>query len=399
MKIKHIKRKVLPLFIYWFILSWQLWIHYVVPFSGKTADITNVITVLFVGYGCIKFIYNKVHMNFAVSVVSFCIIVVTSALAAKLLFNQSIFDGIICLRSTYMPLLIYFPLTILIKKNIISKDDILRITLHVITLACILYCLHFIIYEATGRLILNLEPSEWGRYGTARFYFVLIMPIFLMFNNYNDMLKAKRWTIKMWKNLYGILLVMFLMVFVCKMRMTTCAALVSMVLGLIIAKRMSYRKVVYIIAGCVLAILFLQTNMGVDIVNSIMNKESISSIREYGRSLHIQSFLSNPIFGCGYPHENCYASAAAFGVYDLVYVGDNGIFDFMYIFGGVGLIWIGLTFLNIFKKAIQITKQENNYTYLMFAVFLVVSMYTELNWFFGGMLFFGIYLVLLETKK
>ena len=36
--------------------------------------------------------------------------------------------------------------------------------------------------------------------------------------------------------------------------------------------------------------------------------------------------------------------------------------------------------------------------YFMFLVALIIDMYTEFNWFFGGMLFMGIYAALITTE-
>lgn len=401
MKIKITHNPFVLLFC--IVINWSLWIRYFVPISFKASDITNcLIIIMLINYiAC----YKKIpYPKYLWVVVGFYIMLIFSSLAANFIFGQSIFDGIVVQRNMFIQLLLYFALLGIMKGNDNKRRLIYLITIYSIRIASVLYALHYCIYEITGKLFLNFEPAQWGRYGTARFYFLLIMPSFLLFHAVANIYNKKSKLIYY----FDVIVVLFLMVQVCKMRMTTLSTIFALVIGLLISKKMGLRKTTYILGGTILGVLFVtQTEMGGDFLNVAFGKDNTMTIRDYGRALHLKSFIEHPIFGLGYPHENCIDSIREFGAYNNimlngtsqgVYIGDNGIFDFIYIFGCTGILWLVYTFQKLIKDSIEQIKNQNNTLYFMYILFLIFAMYTEFNWYFGGMIFFSIFMALLETE-
>lgn len=67
-----------------------------------------------------------------------------------------------------------------------------------------------------------------------------------------------------------------------------------------------------------------------------------------------------------YPHENCTAAMREFGTINSymvngteqnIFIGDNGFFDFLYIFGLSGIVWLISFFGSYLKKSIQMMRK------------------------------------------
>lgn len=389
------------------ILNWTLWLRYLIPSNVKAADITNGLVIAFLIFYIL--VYKRIAKGRYLTIfIGFMLIVISSALSAFFLFGQSIVDGVIVLRSMFIQLAISIPLINLIKRGTMSRENVINTTVVSARIACWLYGIHYVLYEVVSFSLLNIAPAEWGRYGSPRFYFLLVIPSFLLFHGVAKIFEGK------FKILYfsDILIVLFLMMQVCKMRMMTISTVIAVAIGLIVAKKMGFRKAGFIAFGIISVLIVLNlTDMGNDFLNLLFNGSSSVSelmIRSYGRMKHIQSFLMHPVFGLGYPHENCVESISEFGTYtsvtisgteQKVYIGDNGIFDFLYIFGIAGIVWLVGLFVGFLKKSIVSIKVYNNTLYLMVVLGMIIDSYTELNWFFGGMLFIGIFIALMETLE
>ena len=441
----EIKNKKFFLAFYAVILLWETFVKYIIPVGLKDSDVTNILVIMFVIYYLIA--YRKIDKSkFLISYIFYCVIVVTAAISAFVLWKQSIFDSIRVLRITYIQFLIYFPLVNMLKQKQVSHTEVMTVTVNIIRIACVVYAVHYLIYVKFNWLLLNIEPAEWGRYGMPRFYFLLIMPAFIMCNAVGRILIGKLKISKI-QYYFDIFIALFCMMCIGKMRITSVSAIAVVIISTFVVKLSKKERSKYISIGAFALICIVcfnsmgrdlftisttkitgllgfdveEGNVNTDINTEVPNEEvpsggnsgdaniatdTTSEIRDYGRNLHINSFLKYPIFGCGYPHQNCIASVKEFGSYEAVEIGgtqqwvclgDNGIFDFLYIFGTFGIIWLIYTFAIAVIFAFGILRKKNNVSYFIFLMFLIISMYTELNWYFGGLLFFGIFLALLET--
>lgn len=401
--------KNIYLLLFSLILAWATWLKYIIPVPLKSDDVTNILVILFLVFvfsntkKCSKKILNKQFLLF-------CGITITSSISAYILFGQSFFSGIIVMRHMYIQYAICLPLLLLIQQKKINSDKLFESVIITIRIAVTLYVLHYLLYTIVGISILNISAATYERYGSARFYFNMTMPVFLICNAFSNIYVGKKRN----SNYYDIIIVLFLIMQVGKMRMTTLSCIAAIMLGLIFTKRMGLKKIIYIIGAVLVAVLICTyTSMGRDFVNILfggLNSSSSvdsNSIRQIGRLRHITSFFKSPVFGLGYPHENCTAAMREFGTINSymvngteqnIFIGDNGFFDFLYIFGLSGIVWL-ISFLGSYlKKSIQMMRKSSISNYFMFLIALIIDMYTEANWFFGGMLFMGILATLITTS-
>ena len=399
-----ISRRKIYLILYGIILSWETWLHYFISTPLNYMDITNLLCIIFIGMYLAEkhFVMTKVKQW-----ISFCVIVLTSSFMATSLFGQSFLDGVLVCRHMYLQFAVCIPLTGLFKTNSVNRNEFISLTIKTIRFACILYVVHYLLYEIFNVSLLKISAASFGRYGSSRFYFVLIMPMFLLMNAISNIYKSKYKLM----DYIDVALVLFLMMQVGKMRMTTLSCLIAIFLGLIQMRHMGRRKIYFFSAVLMGAFFILKfTSMGQDLLNVFFGGQSAGSegIRSIGRLQHIRSFLKSPILGMGYPHENCAASMAEFGTsfkyliegtYQKIYIGDNGIFDFLYIFGLSGIIWLIYTFGGFLRKAYKIMIYNKNSTYFMYVMALIIQMYTEFNWFFFGMLFIGVFTSIIATEN
>ena len=130
--------------------------------------------------------------------------------------------------------------------------------------------------------------------------------------------------------------------------------------------RKAYYKVLAIlgvivaIAGVIVSDVFQST------INTILSNEDTLAIRSIGREWYLNSLIKHPILGCGYPHEDCRAACEAAGFTRGIYIVDNGVFGFAYIYGLIGVLWIVGFWIYFLKRAKTIASRNNNYFYIMY---------------------------------
>ena len=101
-------------------------------------------------------------------------------------------------------------------------------------------------------------------------------------------------------------------------------------------------------------------------INTIVTQSDTLAIRAEGRKWYMNALSSHLLFGCGYPHEACREACVAAGFENGIYIVDNGIFGFAYMYGVVGVIWIVSFWIFFMKRAIWIAKNDSNYMYVLY---------------------------------
>ena len=389
-----------------FIIAWAMWLCYLVPLPINEQDITNLLVIMFFGIVIVREnMLKKIHLN--KPFVYFLFILLTSATSAYLRFGQSFIDSFAVCRHMYIQYSIALPLYYLIKHGKVKRDRLYDALIMSIRIACTIYVLHFFLHTYVGIDILALRTGG-QRYGSDRFYLNLVMPMFLICNAFSN-IYADRFKLI---DCYDALVVLTVIMLVTKMRFAAFSCVCAILIGLIIAKKLDLKKVL-LLTGAVAAgtVVLFCTEMGSDFLDIIFGGNyaaaGTGAIREVGRTQHLLSFLKAPIFGMGYPHENCYASLYEFGTLNSymidgteqrIYLTDNGIFDVLYIFGLSGIVWIISYFGHWLKKSVRLFKKRQLSVYFMFIIATIIDMYTECNWMFFGMLFIGVFDAIIRTE-
>ena len=109
--------------------------------------------------------------------------------------------------------------------------------------------------------------------------------------------------------------------------------------------------------------------------------------------------MKHPILGGGYPSNFYQPARYAAGIDQLIYLYDNGIFGFMYIYGIIGLIWLVSLWAKILKDGSYIQKQYSEMLFLLYPFFFIITCMNELHWYWEyGMVVFSLYLCAMEAK-
>ena len=233
------------------------------------------------------------------------------------------------------------------------------------------------------------------------------MPLFLICNAFSNLYSEKMKAV----DYYDIIIVLYLVLAVAKMRYAAFCCVCGIMIGLLTAKKFDLKKLLLIAgAGCAGVVLLFFTKMGQDFLNMLSGGEFFTgktdSIRKFGRLKHLMSFLKSPVFGLGYPHGDCFAAMYEFGTLnkynilgrlETIYMSDNGIFDLLYIFGLSGIAWVIFFFGGWLKKSIRFMKKGGSSVYFMYMVMQIIGMYTGCTWLFFGMIFIGIFDALIRS--
>lgn len=311
--------------------------------------------------------------------ISVCALVLFSSLQSHLLFGQPLFLGIRVQRAFLIWSLLYFPLQKAISCGWFKKQDIQSIVRCIGIIELILFISQYFLYDKVVFLYTNVGE----RYDDLRFYFQPIwidLMLIMELDNYVNTGKKKEKI----KSVILIMLSLFEVMVVQKFRLTSMALIICIVMGLLIAKgKVSKRLYNVVLIGIILAVLY-NTTLVQDVLSELFNEssnDSTLSIREQGRELYLNTLLKHPILGGGFPHEECLSAYRAAGVFKNIFLVDNGVFGFAYIYGGVGCIWLITLWGKMLSKGIKILKNSGRIFYFIFPLFFVITATNEAHWY------------------
>ena len=144
--------------------------------------------------------------------------------------------------------------------------------------------------------------------------------------------------------------------------------------------------------GMIAGIIFLSTPYADSLWNAVQTAGTASveqgntmAIRYVGRELYFNQLsqsVRTMLFGCGYPNELFSPAASKAGFYDHIYLNDNGIFGFAYIYGLIGVIAVILIVIKALKIVLpEIKNNSINVIVLMFIMMQIVSSYNVTFWY------------------
>lgn len=326
----------------------------------------------------------------------FLAMVLLSSLQSYWLYGQSIFRGIAPQRWVFIWALVYFPLRKCIYHNKIELKDIMRILVVFGVIQLVLFTLQFFL----GDGVLLLHVGRGIRNGRTRYYYNPIFLDFLLLLSLDGIVKGDR----LRKILYGFLAgwVLFEVMMVQQFRATTCGLIVCLGLFMIIMIQQAKHKLVYCIIGCIALIFLISTPVVQSAVKQVVTNsfDAGMRIRSVGRQVYMQALKRHPVLGGGYPstyHEQ--AMQAVTGGNPAVYLVDNGVFALVYLYGGIGLVWIVTLWGKLIQNGNQIRKRSSEAAYFLFPLFCMVVLTNEIHWYWDyGFVFFAIFLCTEEKK-
>lgn len=378
---------------------------YIIPGIFRYSDLGILVSVIFFIWSYFGAINRKrVKYAFSAYILTFLMIIVISSAMSNHFWGQSVFLGLRTQRTLITCLLLYFPVTHLLKTGRLSYKQFIRLLYIVATLELIVYTLQFFLADIAS--FTYIDTTE-VRYNSARLRVPYLLPLILGIRCLSNVLTGKARTFQkaIWNIIY-FLWAAFLLVCICKHRAPSLILVCTMGLAYIIWKK---KLTIKMLAGAAVSVILLLI-----ILNSPLIKQMFSStmqvlfynsnegntleIRELGQAYYLQKLTKSPLFGFGRPNFNNKKAYKATGLEYGFYLSDNGVTGFMYIHGIVGVIWLVLLFLKVYKMSWGLYKKRISYTFILYFFFETANLYIGMHWFYGSPFPFVMALVMLEYE-
>lgn len=356
-------------------------------------DIGLVIVLAWSLWTMIKF-KNKKNppFRFGMCILFTLVLMLTSSLQSRLLYNQSILLGIRPQRYWITWAMTYFPIRKLMYLDYITFDDLKGLLYKIGILELILYTGQYLLAEN----IVFLHVHSYSTYSTSRFYFSNILLCLVLFMRLNDIFNKQN--VK--RNMFFIAWIILDIIQIGKMRMTFIAVSTAILLGIIMWRRGGNYKIlsVFVIAIGVGLV------SGSEVVQSILpalngtGRSDTLEIREIGRNFYLDVIKNHPILGGGYINTQWRPAYIASRQSEGITWVDNGIFGFMYFYGGIGLAWAMVLFGKTLSLGRRVKNNMNEYVYLLTPIYWLVAMVSEAHWYFISFIVFVLLICLMEDR-
>ncbi len=339
---------------------------------------------------------NLKRMQFAGYMVFFAALIFLSSLQSQLLFGQSIKYGLIQQRRLLIWIFVYFAIELALIKGKFNYEQLVSMIRIIGRIELAIYISQYFLYDYIHFLYVSVS----SRYNDVRFYFTPTLLDFLfmiemdfLLNKYN----SKREKIK---SGITIVLILFEVMIVQKFRLTTMALICCFVLCVLIKRFSKAIKFIYVMIAVLGICILLNTTMFRDIIEQFslgFTDYGHFGIRADARKLYLEMLAKHPFLGGGYPYIEDALEAS--GYYKRMYLVDNGVFGFIYIYGGVGIIWIAALWTKLIKMSRKVFENKNITYFLLFYLFFIVTCINELHWYYdSGIGVFILSLCILDAK-
>lgn len=361
-------------------------------------NIDDFTLVLYLIFFCVVFIkyhrFPRKRYKSKIIIISTFFIALTSSFMGTKVYGQPFMLGFRPQRFFIMTYLLYFPLIRMIYCNRNNVEYVKKVFINFGIIELILYITQY--FLISKKIFLYMRVSE--RFGEIRLPFDSILLVILPFIILNEIINKNN--IK--RNYIILALNLFFIIFVSKTRMIIAGISIAMAIILFFYNKGS-KKVLTIILMIFGIMIGVNTEIGKTYLNSISKeyrlKDSNTLIREEAQKFYISETSKSPILGRGFVNIT-FNNAVIISKYNKgYYFNDNGLIGFYYLYGIIGVLWIMALFLIILKKSYFLYK-KNNYSYLGYSLYTVITSYTLLTCYNQtGAFFIVILLVSLDSER
>lgn len=353
--------------------------------SGKFAY-SDIWLVLYVSYFFLQFIKYcriKCTYEFKWPLLILCVMTIVAAIQEMRLTGQNFNLGLRPQRNYLIILLSYFPIRKLFAENKIDINKLLKLLMVVGTLSASLYIFQKITYNQITFLnvMMNTRNGSLRMYIDSSLIHVAGIVALYCFCIY---FKPKYMIAYVFNLVYVF--------WISQGRMELMSFLFASAIGVAIARNLDVKKMILLIVGMVAGVVFLSTPYADNLWNAIQTAGTASveqgntmAIRYVGRELYFNQLshsMRTMLFGCGYPNELFSPAASKAGFYNHIYLNDNGIFGFTYIYGLIGVTAVILIVIKTLKIVLPEIKNIPLYVVvLMFFIMQIVSSYNVTFWY------------------
>lgn len=290
---------------------------------------------------------------------------IVSSIRSLQLYGQPISMGIRPQRMFMVLFLVYFPLMKVLKGNKDFYFQLEKIIFIVGGFELVLYIIQYLLYNKL--VFLHMPVSQ--RFGDVRLQFassiIFILPFFVVNNLINN------YKIKI--NSCLLVLLLFYNFVVIKARLVTVGLVATLFIIFIIQRKTIKMKILLSIFGSMLILIIMLSSSIVQSYLSVFNPTYVANdqnakLRSDGKKFYLKELKGYEVLGRGYINnlfENAYKHSGMEKKYLFI---DNGIYGFYFLYGLIGVAWVIILIIKLYKYSIRNYLKQNNYTFLGFVI-------------------------------
>lgn len=332
---------------------------------------------------------RKIQYLFKWWMVGIVVLAFTSTIQSYVLYSQPFILGLAPQRYVLVWALMYFPICKCLKCDVIKKQDLIGIIKIIGLIQLFLFIINF--YVENSFLYVNTGL----RNGQTRYYFACIL-LDLLFFFCLDSVTVKKGAAKL-PYLLIAAAILFEIIEVQQFRLSSMGLIICGGFYIVLVRIQKEYKMVYFVIGCIATGILFNTSLVQDVLTRVLtnNYDAGTKIRSVGRDLYFAAIINHPILGGGYPSSYYQPAQVASGASRLIYLYDNGVFGFMYMYGLAGIVWVVSLWGKLLSRGWKLYKNNKVLVYLLFALFFIVTCINELHWYWEyGFVVFSLFLAL-----
>ena len=306
--------------------------------------------------------------------VGMVLLVIIAGIMAKIHWGQGFRESIMPeLYLMVIPLSI-FPLGILIKREKVSSTQLLKMLLFLGKTETLVMMAQFIA-QFMGVYFLTAAHNKIG-YSFTRYMIEGTLIMFVLLHEITQSFQYRITPIRaMWISM-GLIFFFFMF----QGRMTLLGLIAAVAFFFLTWKTSNKRKAVCALILIVAAIFVMRSSLFQDTINIESSGRNTMGVRVDGIAYYLSQVASSPVFGLGGYPLNEIANASR-GRYLGYVLNDNGVFGLMFMYGGLGLLWIFTMYASLARKSLVIKKRYNDSSFFAFAVYLIAISSSQVHWY------------------
>lgn len=303
-----------------------------------------------------------------------------AAVQQRVQTGQSIMLGLRPQRYYFLILMSYFPIRIMFREHKIRSEELLEALFWMGVVSAVLYMLQ----KCVPYQFIYVQTSL--RNASLRMYIdSSIIGISTLIAVYKFSVSYRL------KYAVGILTGAIYLVWISQGRLEIVAVLGASVLGLLLVKQVNVVKGMTIVAVAVGVVMFLSSEFAqllikhiLELFTDVYTDGNNLEIRTLGKAMYMEQLtdsIETLLFGCGYPSKLYSAAYRKAGYTSRIYLNDNGVFGFFYIYGLLGLLALGKLFIKMLRGAWFMLKKKNAVVPFSYLVMIAIMAYNIIFWY------------------
>lgn len=265
-------------------------------------------------------------------------------------YHQPFLMGFRALRSWYCTMLLYFPIAKLLKVRRLNVSQLINM---INVFAALYVSLGFLQFLLGSRMVfLHIGMGE--RYGSVRLWMDMTLPVLAYFIALSRILKTEKSKIA---NYCIAISMLVFCVFVVKTRMIIVTVVITTLIAILL-QRNTLKKITTSIGFIAIVLLALSSQIGSDILDMAMGRESTqgdtASIRQAGQEfylMHTVDSVPHLLFGNGFPNIDVAGVPEITGRTQGFAINDNGLYGLLYVYGLMFVVWIVVVHFRLLRDS------------------------------------------------